>query len=497
MSKVVIIGSGLGGLSCGYILQKNGYDVTILEQGVQIGGCLQCFTRKGAKFETGMHFIGSCDEGQTMNAVMRYLGLLDDIKLSQLDTTAYDRVCLAGAQFCFANGKEAFIDKMASYFPKEKDNLTRYMSIIEQVASASKLKSLTSGTRDAHLDTEYQMRSINSVLDELFDDEILKSVLVGNIPLYSAERDKTPFSQHAFIMDFYNQSAYRIIGGSDAIAQSLARSIEEMGGKVLTRKKVVKIECDDTLAKGVITADENFYDADYVISTVHPNRMLEMLDTKLIRPAFRARIKSIPNTAACFGVYVKFKENVVPYMNSNYYGYTGGTPWGCEHYTSAEWPKGFLYMHMCHEDKAQWARSGVILSYMNMEDVAQWKGTKIGRRGTDYEAFKTMKAEVLMRQVERHFPGFMDAVDCYYTSTPLTYIDYTGTEDGSMYGVSKDINLGVAGRVPYRTKIPNLLLAGQNVNSHGMMGVIVGTIVTCSELIPADVIYEQIKEANK
>jgi all-trans-retinol 13,14-reductase len=66
-----------------------------------------------------------------------------------------------------------------------------------------------------------------------------------------------------------------------------------------------------------------------------------------------------------------------------------------------------------------------------------------------------------------------------------------------MYGVSKDINLGVAGRVPYRTKIPNLLLAGQNVNSHGMMGVIVGTIVTCSELIPADVIYEQIKEANK
>ena len=36
MSKVVIIGSGLGGLTCGFILQKNGYDVTILEQGVLV-----------------------------------------------------------------------------------------------------------------------------------------------------------------------------------------------------------------------------------------------------------------------------------------------------------------------------------------------------------------------------------------------------------------------------------------------------------------------------
>lgn len=59
MKKCIIIGSGLGGLSCGVILARNGYDVSILEQHYQIGGCLQCFSRKGVKFETGMHFIGS------------------------------------------------------------------------------------------------------------------------------------------------------------------------------------------------------------------------------------------------------------------------------------------------------------------------------------------------------------------------------------------------------------------------------------------------------
>lgn len=71
--KVVIIGSGMGGLSCAIVLAKNGYDVTVLEQGVQSGGCLQCFKAKGAKFETGMHFVGSADRGQILDKMMRYI----------------------------------------------------------------------------------------------------------------------------------------------------------------------------------------------------------------------------------------------------------------------------------------------------------------------------------------------------------------------------------------------------------------------------------------
>lgn len=493
--RVVIIGSGLGGLSCGYILQKNGYDVTILEQGIQIGGCLQCFVRKGAKFETGMHFIGSAAKGQTMDMVLHYLGLSDNMQLSALDEKAYNTLSLAGERFCFPNGKEAFIEQMSAYFPKEKDALHKYVDIVNRIASASTLTSLTSNERDLAANTIYQTRSINEVLDELFTDELLKNVLVGDLPLYSAVKDKTPFTQHAFIMDFYNQSSFRVVGGSDVIACSLAHSIEQMGGQVLSKKKVTKIVCDDNLATGVITADETFYPADFVISTIHPNRMLEMLDTRLIRPAFRQRINSIKQTSAVFAVYVKFKDQTMPYMNTNFYAYRGNSPWECETYTAAEWPKGFLYMHMCHEDKAQWAKSGVILAYMNMDDVAPWRGTSIGRRGANYDEFKRTYAERLMSEVEKHQPGFMSSVDSYYTSTPLTYLDYTGTEDGSIYGVAKDITLGVAGRVPYRTKVPNLLLAGQNVNSHGIMGVIVGTIVTCSELVPAQKIYQQIGES--
>ena len=97
-----------------------------------------------------------------------------------------------------------------------------------------------------------------------------------------------------------------------------------------------------------------------------------------------------------------------------------------------------------------------------------------------------------MKSIERVFPGFSDSVADFPASTPLTYLDYTGTANGSMYGIAKDINAGAGSRISYRTKVPNLFLTGQNINSHGLLGTMVGTIVTCSAFVPSDEIYNQI-----
>lgn len=492
LKKVLIIGSGLGGLSCGVLLAKNGYQVTVLEQSHQIGGCLQCFTRNGVKFETGMHFIGSAAPGQTLNRLMHYLEIDKNVHLSPLDPQGYDVISIDGKIYRIPQGREAFIRQMTEYFPHEHDKLVKYCDLVENIANASSLHSLKYAESDAAVNTEYQLRSINEVIDGLFSDATLKKVLVGNLPLYAAEKDKTPFSTHAFIMDFYNQSAFRIVGGSDVIASSLVETIERYGGEVLTRKKVSKIVCDESHAIGVEVNGGEFFPCHYVISDTHPKRTLEMLDTKLIRPAFRHRINAIPQTVGCFSVYLRFKENTEPYMNYNYYGYEDGTPWDCEKYTEEDWPRGFLYMHFCPKT-GRYATSGVILSYMRLEDVAQWQSTSIGRRGKEYEDFKQRKAERLLDVLEKHFPHIREHIADYYTSTPLTYRDYTGTEDGSMYGIAKDITMGAACRVPQRTRVPNVYQTGQNINSHGMLGVLVGTIVTCSEFLGAKTIYKQIK----
>ena len=302
--KVIIIGSGLGGLSTGAILAKNGYDVSVLEQNNQAGGCLQCFTRRGAKFETGMHFIGSAAPGQTLYKLMRYLEIDKEVTLSQLNTDGYDVVVLEGKRYEFANGRAAFIEKMSGYFPDQKAYLEKYCDLIEEIANASSLHSLKYAESDTALNMEYQLRSISDVIDEVITDPVLAEVLVGNLPLYAAEKDKTPFSTHAFIMDFYNQSSYRIKGGSDKIAIALIHTINRYGGEVLTRKKVTKIVCDDTHAVGVEVNGDTLMPCDIIISDAHPIRTLELLDTKLIRPAsitFRKRL------AASLSIYTSRK----------------------------------------------------------------------------------------------------------------------------------------------------------------------------------------------
>ena len=433
--KVIIIGSGLGGLSSGVVLAKNGYRVTVLEQDALPGGCLQCFCRRGVKFETGMHFIGSADEGQILNKMMRYLEIDGQVELARLDTDRYNVVSLQGEEFEFANGREAFIEQ---------------------------------------------------------------KVLVGDLPLYAAVRDKTPFSVHAFIMDFYNRSTFRFVGGSDVLVRALTDVLSRHGGEVRTRSRVTRIVCDATHATGVEVNGGEFLPADYVISATHPMRTMEMLgDTHLIRPAFRKRIASIPQTVGGFSVYLHFKENKVPYMNHNYFAYDTDTPWGCEQYDEDSWPKGYLYMHVCDRAGQEFARSGILLTYMRMDELSAWQDTVPGRRGADYEAFVDGRARKLIAALDRRFPGIREDIECFYVSSPLTYRDYTGTQDGSIYGVAKDITLGSAGRVPHKTRIPNVFMTGQNVNSHGMLGVIVGTMMTCGEFLTPKYIYEQILEANK
>ena len=63
-----------------------------------------------------------------------------------------------------------------------------------------------------------------------------------------------------------------------------------------------------------------------------------------------------------------------------------------------------------------------------------------------------------------------------------------------MYGIARDITLGPAARVHHLTRVPNLLLTGQNINSHGILGVLVGTIITCSELLGSEELFRQISE---
>lgn len=493
--QAIVIGSGLGGLSVGVLLSQRGFRVTVLEQGATIGGCLQCFTRGGVRFETGMHFVGSLDPGQTLHSLLDKLEILPELHFSRLDTACYNTIRFGNEEYSFANGREAFIEELLQPFPHERRSLEQYMNLVEQLADVNSLDRMFDPTAEP-MRVKYQVHSLGEVLDELVPNRRLADVLCGDLTLYAAQRDLTPFGLHAQLMDFYNRSAFRIVGGSDSISRSLTSVIQRYGGKVLSNVRVTKLTADTQRITAVSFGEGETLqlgESDVVVSAIHPQSLLPLIDgVPLIRRSYRSRLQGLRNTPSIFAVYFKFRKDTMPYVNHNTFGYRQDHPWNCEAYDD-QWPKGYLYMHSCpREDAAHpyrngypvYAEGGVVFSYMNIEQCNKWLETRVGQRGADYQTFKKEHAERLIDLIESHHPGLRASIESYYTSTPLTYRDYCGTPDGSMYGIFRDVTQGPACHVGYRTRVPNLFLAGQNVNSHGILGVLVGSMVVAHAIAP-------------
>jgi all-trans-retinol 13,14-reductase len=132
---------------------------------------------------------------------------------------------------------------------------------------------------------------------------------------------------------------------------------------------------------------------------------------------------------------------------------------------------------------------------MNWKEVVPWEDTKVEKRGEKYKEFKRQKAEKLLDVLEKDFPGIRNKTKAYYTSTPLTYRDYIGTHKGSIYGLLKDFNDPLRTLLLPKTSVNNLLLTGQNINLHGVIGVTIGSIMTCSEMLGSKYLLKKMSEA--
>ena len=149
---------------------------------------------------------------------------------------------------------------------------------------------------------------------------------------------------------------------------------------------------------------------------------------------------------------------------------------------------------------AAYAESMTVLAYMRYNEVKEWEGTfntvsEEDDRGASYESFKKQKAERLLDKVEEKFPGLRSHIKSYYTATPLSYRDYIGNGDGSMYGIVKDYRDPLKTFISARTKVPNLFFTGQNLNLHGILGAAMSGLVTCIDLMGNESIIQKIRNA--
>lgn len=500
---VVIVGSGLGGLACGTILAKEGYKVCILEKNKQIGGNLQTYVRDRVIFDSGVHYVGGLDKGQNLYQLFKYLGIMDKLKLKKMDEDVFDAIVFEGDPviYKYAQGYDNFIRTLTEYFPDEEQAIKNYCTAIKEVCGKFPLYNLRSGGGLIEKMTALEIDT-KAFIESLTSNKKLQSVLAGNNLLYAGVAYKTPFYVHALIVNSYIESSYRFINGGSQISKYLSREIHSRGGKIIKHVKVTRlVETDGQLAFAESEKGNRYY-GKYFISNIHPAQTLDMLESTLIKKAYRNRIKSLENSISTFYVNAVMKKDCFKHLNHNYYYFEQSDPWEVLNYTEENWPLGFALFFATAAEHEEYTEGVTIMAYMRFNDVQKWQHTfntvsDESNRGEDYEEFKRQKAEVLMKMVERQFPGFRSCVKSYTSATPLSARDYIGTTDGSLYGLTKDYREPLKSFISPRTKIPNLMLTGQNLNLHGVLGVTVSAVLTASQLLGMDYLLDKIKDAQK
>lgn len=500
---VLIIGSGLGGLECAYILAKEGYSVCVLEKNRQLGGNLQIFSRDKVIFDTGVHYIGGLDEGQNLHQFFTYFGLMDKLKLRRMDPDGFDRVTFDNdpKEYRHAMGYEHFYETLLQEFPNEKEGLRKYCQTMQDICDDFPVYRVKGKPFDEFNLSHFDIGA-KAFIDDCVKHPTLRNVLGGSNPLYVGYADRTPLYVHALVTNTYVESAWKCVDGGAQIARYLAKNVKDQGGTIYNYSEVNRILVGSEGVTGVETTDGRHIEAKYVISNIHPAQTLDLVGEGRIRKAYRKRIKGLENSLSVFSLHLVFKPNTFEYLNHNYYHYKENDVWSCSYYKEENWPENYVVFVPANSKSETYADSMNIMAYMRFEEVMPWMDTyntiprHVSDRGKTYEEFKEEKAQHLLTELEKKFPGIRSQVKSYYTTSPLSYRDYIGTSDGSMYGIMKDYNHPLRSFISPRTKVPNLLLTGQNLNMHGMLGVTVSSFITCSRFLGLKYLIDKVKGAN-
>lgn len=485
----VIIGSGLGGLECAHILSKAGMSVLLLERGTQAGGCLQSYRRHGLAFDTGFHYVGGLDEGQSLHSAFRHLGLLR-LPWQRLDNH-FDRVTIGNQTFSFAQGYDAFVETLTVAFPAERDALNKYADMLKQCGE-QQFDALNPQTGESSVLSRFFETSAYQYLTETFHDPLLINVLCGTSLKMELRKESLPLFTFAHGNGSFIESSWRLKGDGSLIVNSLADGIRMHGGEIICNAEVRElVEKDGKLVHAVCSNGE-IYEGTIFISNIHPAVTCNLVkQSSRMKKVYRSRITHLENTFGMFTVSLRIKPQTLRYFNWNQYIYKEPDVW--TFHLKNNPVSGVLVSCRIPEDGSKYVQQVDLLTPMNWSECEQWSHTEVGRRGEDYKAMKKRVADECITLAERFIPGLRDRITGCYTSTPLTYRNYTLTPEGSAYGLRKDFRNPMITLLSPRTPIPNLLLTGQNLMLHGLHGVTMTALFTCAEVLGKEPIWNIVK----
>lgn len=479
----IIIGSGLGGLSCGATLSKANKKVLILEQHNLIGGCATCFKRKGMLVDAGLHEMDfGTPKSDMKHAIFKHLGLdkkLDLITLPSAWSIIEQNNPNKILTIPHGNTKEALI----AAFPHEKEGIEKYFKkiafqgfLVRSFPFDMKFLDFFFAPITTLIFFAYNMlrnKSVGEVLDSCIKDPKLKRILNINISYYHHNPFKFIWSYHAIGQNnYYNKGVY-IKGGSQKLSDTLSEIITQNSGEVKANADVVEILCDNKSAKGVRYIDKKSKEekevyADTIIANCDPHIVYTKLLSSLAPSEYEKDsklTKDLPLTSSLISLYMIFDKNLSElYPNMDYSTFLVddkyfNLPFTPEHADAANTPlhcRDFAFVNYSKIDSGLSDRDdrylgvGAVYSYYE-----EWDNL-------DKDAYKAKKQELqdaLVKRLEDVYPGIMQHCIHIELATPKSIERYIRTRKGVIYGYDQDQE-GFIGRERFKSKsIKNLYFA--------------------------------------
>lgn len=485
--KVLIIGSGIGGLSAGIILAGLGFDVTVLEKNNRPGGLMRSYTREGCECEVGIHYLGSLDDGQILRKFFDYLGLTAAIPVTRMgrdgviDRYFFDSPTARPRSFDLPQGLDAYEDNLHAAFPADGEKIAGLMDGIRQAADQLHSLDLLYGTNNelALLDN---FQPLGKTLTELQCPPGLRSILAIPANWIGVPLDDCPAFYHNMALASYVSSSWRLDCSGAAMAEAVAARFRELGGKIVTGAEVESIDVSSRVVTGLTLRSGERLAAGTVIAAVHPKVVLNMLPDGAVKPSYRKRISGLRDTHGIFSVHARIDGRSHPEIPYNLFK--------VETDENGDVPD--LKYYQIRKSSREDVNVLSILTSGKHELWREWEDTTTGRRGDAYAAAKKKHVRGLIAEAEDFLGSFRDLriLDAY---TPLTMRDWVNTPGGSAYGVLRSSSQALATALLNRTAVQGLFLAGQNVLAPGMIGSIMGSFATVKLMLGAAEFRRQVQ----
>lgn len=486
---VVVIGSGIGGLSAARLFAEfGGKRVLVLEHHYTLGGMTHEFSREGRyHFGTGLHYL-TAKPSPVLNYLAdgraQYHPLPDD----------YDILHFPGFDFAIPASEARFRERLKARFPEDAGAVDRFFTTVRRASQGLIVRHVVSSLapmlRALSLPVVERLypdtfRSIADVVARHFRDPALRAIVSARWGLFGPPPARSAFGFHALVaLQSYMDGATHPVGGPRALSQAIIEALERRGVVLRARQHVRRILVEHGHAAGIEVEDrlrgERYtVAAPCVVSAVGARNTCDLLDPVSARP-WERELEKLSGEIATVLLFLGLDQSPASL------GLRGENHWFMPDLDDeaglARPPgEGILYVSFGSlNNPAARAHTVEVMQFVDAGIFRQWFGTESGARPASY---RTLKAKVTARLIDRldaRWPGFKANVAFAELATPLTFMTYQLSVHGAFYGLATSAERLRSPVARCRTNIKGLYLSGQDAWNPGIEAALWGGIMSAT-----------------